>query len=91
MSKRKVISDMKFLEFEWPPKMPSFSFKKKPEYIHSVLVSSNEHDAVFVLNFTSEKKAREYKRSAEKATNNITTGYERKEAPVFNDLGLIEQ
>ena len=87
----KLISDKDLFRFEWPPKMPSFKFKKHAKYVHSVLVSANEHDATYVLHFTSEKKAREYKRAAEKATNNITVGYERKEVPTFNDLGLIEQ
>lgn len=85
-----MITDKEFFGFTWPPKMPSFKPKQKKQYRHEVTVTSS-HDAeyAYTLYFTSEAKARAFKRAAEQSTNNVLTEYEKKEQPVMNEEGVI--
>jgi PhoPQ-activated pathogenicity-related protein len=71
--------------FKWPPKMPSMRPKQKKQYRHEVTVASSENaEYAYTLYFTSEKKARDFKRTVLESTNNPIVEYQRKELPVVN-------
>lgn len=71
---------------KWPPNWPHTKPKVKKHYRHEVTVASSENtDYAYTLYFSSEKKAREFKRAALESTNNPLVEYERKELPTFND------
>lgn len=72
--------------FKWPPTWPHIQPKVKKHYRHEVTVASSENaDYAYILYFTSEKKAKEFKRAAEQSTNNPSTEYQKKELPTFNE------
>lgn len=76
----KLISDNTFLSFKWPPKMPSFKPREKKRYKHEVaVVSDSNPEYAYVLQFTSEKKARTFLNNAKEATNIVAVEYTRKE------------
>lgn len=85
-----MISDKKLINFEWPPKMPSFKPKVKKQYKHTVTVlSSNVAEFAYDLTFTSEKAARTFKKAVEQSTNKPIVEYERQEVPVSTEEGII--
>lgn len=76
-----MISEKKFLGYGWPPKMPSYQFKKEnKKYQHEVVfIGSNDPETGFVLHFPSEKKARNAVKSMKESTNILEVGYEKQE------------
>lgn len=78
--KQSVISDRKLIDFKWPKHVPSFKPKTRKRYSHDVtLVSNANPDIGYVLNFSSEKKARIYMKAAGESHNDIEMDYERVE------------
>lgn len=87
----KLISDKDFFNFDWPPKFITRP-KQKKKYSHSVsVVYKSDTDTCYVFTFKGEKKAKSTRDLLREATNVAGAEYERKEVPIFNDLGLIEQ
>lgn len=85
-----MISDKKFLGFEWPPRMASFKPKQKKHYQHNIIVTSLHNPEVgYVLNFTSETKAKAHKKTGGEALNAVTMEYEKKEIPTTVEEGFI--
>lgn len=85
----KQISDKELFRFNWPPKMPSLKPKERKKYEHwAVVVSQSDPDIAYMLQFTSEKKARDHVRSALEANNKVVAKYEKRELPVVTEEGF---
>lgn len=75
---------------KFPPDFPGLKPKQKKHYKHTVTVlSSTVAEYAYDLSFTSEKKAKAFKRLAEEATNKPIVEYERTEVPVLESEGFI--
>ena len=84
-----MISDNQFLGFKWPPKMSSFTPKKRKHYEHlAVMVLNSDPDVAYVLKFSSEKKARYHVRSVNES-NNAIAEYDKNELPDITEEGFI--
>lgn len=76
--------------FKWPPELPSIQPKQKKHYKHTITVlSSTVAEYAYDLSFTSEKKAKAFKKLAEEATNKPIVEYERIEIPETTEEGVI--
>jgi hypothetical protein len=77
--------------FVWPPQYHSRPTLEKAKYRHEVTVASSENaEYAYTLYFTSEPKARAFKRAAEQSTNKPITEYKRKELPFMNGEWIEE-
>lgn len=86
-----MISNKDFLSFDWPPRFITRP-KQKKHYKHTAIITStNNPDVGYVLEFSSESKARAHIKSAKQAKNALQCLYERQELPNINDEGIIEQ
>jgi hypothetical protein len=75
----------KYNLFTLPPNWEHIKPKQTKRYRHEVTVASTENaEYAYTLYFTSEKKARDYKRTVLESTNNPIVEYQRKELPVQN-------
>lgn len=85
-----MISDKKFLGFDFPPKMESFKPRQKKHYEHlAIVVSESQPDYAYVLKFSNDKKAKNHVRSALESESTIAAKYEKKELPVSTEEGII--
>lgn len=71
-----MISDKEFLGFKWPPRMPSYPFKRKSEditwvayvYPNATLVTTDSKP-VAKFGFDVESQARKWKKDTERSKN----------------------
>lgn len=72
--------------FKWPATWPHVQPKVKKHYRHEVTVASSENaDYAYTLHFTSEDKAKAFKKAVLASSNSPLVEYERKELPTFNE------
>lgn len=91
MGSKSPISDKDFFQFKWPKRMPSFQPKIKKTFKHfSIFVYKNDPEVDYVIEFTSEKKARANVRSNREGINIESVRYEKKEMPQIDERGYIE-
>lgn len=86
----KQASYKELFDFKWPPDMPSFSFRRRKKYSHTVVVIAAGDDPTngVVLTFPSESKAEAYKTTSLTAVPQPIVEYIKKEIPVINKDGI---
>lgn len=76
------------LRFEWPPKMPSYAFKKRKKYTHKVSITMPDSPQVsFEIDCPSEKQAAEVKKALRNTITKPSVEYVKRE---IVDVAVVE-